>query len=87
MGTWSLALALVPQHLLQALDHSRQVCVPGWKRFRILGGCQNFGPFLCTLNDRCCIIIGTQKGTIILTTTHLGFRIPGLFEPLRHAWR
>ena len=25
-----------------------------------------------TLNNRCCIIIGTQKGTIILTTTHIG---------------
>ena len=34
------------------------------------GGCQNYGPFLGTLNIRCRIIIGTQKGTIILTTTH-----------------
>ena len=24
-----------------------------------------------TLNNRCCMIIGTQKGTIILTTTHI----------------
>ena len=40
--------------------------------FRVhLGGCQNYGPFLGTLNIRCRIIIGTQKGTIILTTTHL----------------
>ena len=29
--------------------------------------------FLCTLNIRCRIIIGTQKGTIILTTTHRVF--------------
>ena len=36
-----------------------------------LGGCQNDGPFLGTLNIRCRIIIGIQKGTIILTTTHL----------------
>ena len=33
-----------------------------------MGGCQNYGPFLGTLNIRCRIIIGTQKGTIILTT-------------------
>ena len=36
-----------------------------------MGGCQNYGPFLGTLNMRCCIIIGTQKLTIILTTTHI----------------
>ena len=34
-----------------------------------MGGCQNYGPFLGTLNIRCRIIIGIQKGTIILTTT------------------
>ena len=36
-----------------------------------MGGCENYGPFLGTLNNRCRIIIGTQKGTIILTTTHM----------------
>ena len=36
-----------------------------------VGSCQNYGPFLGTLNKRCRIIIGTQKGTIILTTTHV----------------
>ena len=35
-----------------------------------MGGCQNYGPFLGTLNIRCRIIIGIQKGTRILTTTH-----------------
>ena len=35
-----------------------------------LGGCQNDGPFLGTLNIRGRIIIGTPRGTIILTTTH-----------------
>ena len=35
-----------------------------------MGGCQNYGPFLGTLNMRCRIIVGTPKGTIILTTTH-----------------
>ena len=34
-------------------------------------GCQNYGPFLGTLNIRCRTIIGTQKGHIILTTTHV----------------
>ena len=32
-----------------------------------VGGCQNYGPFLGTLNSRCRIIIGIQKATIILT--------------------
>ena len=40
-----------------------------------LGGCQNHGPFLVTLNIRCRIIMGIQKGTIILTTTHLEARV------------
>ena len=35
-------------------------------------GCQNYGPFLGTLNNRCRITTGTQKGAIILTTTHIG---------------
>ena len=34
-----------------------------------MGGCQNYDPFLGTLNIRCRIIIGTQKGTIISTKT------------------
>ena len=36
-----------------------------------VGGCQNYGPCLGTLDIRCRIILGTQKGTIILTTTHI----------------
>ena len=39
--------------------------------FKHLGSCQNYGPFLGTLNIRCRTIIRTQKGTIILRTTHL----------------
>ena len=39
-----------------------------------MGGCQNYGSFLGTLNNRCRIITGTQKGTIILTTTHIDIR-------------
>ena len=37
-----------------------------------IGSCQNYGPFLGTLNIRCRIIVRTQKGTLILTTTHIG---------------
>ena len=36
-----------------------------------VGGCQNYGPFLGTLHIRCRTRIGTQEGTIILTTTHV----------------
>ena len=36
-----------------------------------VGGCQNYGPFLGTLNIRGRIILGIQKGTIILTTNHV----------------
>ena len=36
-----------------------------------MGGCQSCDPFLGTLNIRCRIIIGIQKGIIILTTTHM----------------
>ena len=38
-----------------------------------MGGCQNYGPFLGTLNIRCRIILRTQKGTVILTTTHISY--------------
>ena len=36
-----------------------------------MGGCQNYDPFWGTLNIRCLILIGIQKGTIVLTTTHV----------------
>ena len=44
---------------------------------RVLGldvdGCQDNGPFLGLLKARCHIVLGIPKGTIILTTTHVGF--------------
>ena len=50
-----------------------------------MGGCQKCGPFLGTLNIRGRIIIGIQKGTIILTTTHMksvkGVGLFGLVAP------
>ena len=39
-----------------------------------VGGCQNYGPFLGPYYNTAPIIYGTQKGTLILTTTHM-FRI------------
>ena len=43
-----------------------------WGYIGYMGSCQNYGPFLGTLNITGRIIIGTQKGTTILTTTHIG---------------
>ena len=39
-----------------------------------MGGCQNYDPFWGTLNIRCRIIIWIQKGTLILTATHMSFQ-------------
>ena len=36
-----------------------------------MGGCQNYGPFLDPYYNTAPNIWGTQKGTIILTTTHM----------------
>ena len=37
-----------------------------------MGGCQNCGPLLGPRNTRCRILLRIQKGTIILTITHMG---------------
>ena len=43
-----------------------------WNRKKnYMGGCQNYGPILGPRNIRCRIILRTQKGSIILTTTHI----------------
>ena len=42
-----------------------------------MGGCQNYGPFLDPYYNTAPNIKGTQKGTIILTTTH----VRKLFSP------
>ena len=41
-----------------------------------MGSCQNHGPLLGPLNNRCRLILRTQNGTIILTTTHILLHIP-----------
>ena len=52
--------------------HIQSPCLGVPKTLDHMSGCQNYGPFLGTLNIRGRIIIGTQKGTIILTTSHMG---------------
>ena len=44
-----------------------------------IGG-QNYGPFLGTLNIRGRIIIGVQKGTTILTNTHMLVLLKGFTQ-------
>ena len=50
-----------------------------------MGDCENYGAFLGALNSRCRIIIGIQKWTIILTTTHVYYvrfrAVPSNGEP------
>ena len=52
-----------------------------------MGGCQNYGPFWGLLIVRHLVFWGTQRGTIILTTTHipapfLGLSMLPLFQSL-----
>ena len=51
-----------------------------------MGGCQNYGPLLGPLNTKCRIIKRTQKGTIVLTTTHILYAILGSFCLGAQAW-
>ena len=46
-----------------------------------MGCCQNYGPFLDPYFNTAPNIWGTQKGTIILTTTH----IKGLYNHIIHV--
>ena len=50
-----------------------------------MGDCQNYGPFLDPYYNTAPNIQGTQKGTISLTTTHIG--VDGVFysaaEPIK----
>ena len=71
----------------RAQMHRRTACTKqgrGLAHFRVLreflgrfgvgwhmGGCQNYDPFWGTLNIRCRSIVGIQKGTRILRTTHV----------------
>ena len=45
-----------------------------------MGSCQNYGPVLGTLNNRCRIIIGTQKGEPLRLN-------PGALGPAAEACR
>ena len=48
-------------------------------QIRNMGG-QNCGPLLGPLNTRCRVLPRTQKGTIIVTTIHIGVLVGGLLE-------
>ena len=48
-----------------------------------MGGCQNYGPFLDPYYNTAPNIYGTQKGTIILTTTHVRATVIILLKPLQ----
>ena len=52
-----------------------------------MGGCQNCGPFLGTLNIRCRNIVRAQKGTLILTTTHAGSLRRGIYMSVHGPFR
>ena len=51
-----------------------------------MGSCQKYGPFLGTLNIRCRTKLGTAKGTIILTTTHMYGEAPSRPLASEHVW-
>ena len=59
---------LWPKNLNKNCHVSCLLCFGIWALGGCLGcymaGCQNYDPFFGTLNIRCRIIIGTQKGTI-----------------------
>ena len=66
------ALCRLPHHLRLRLPryqahHSGRFGFPKAVLDHV-GGCQNYGPFLGTRNNRCRIMIGTQEEAIILTT-------------------
>ena len=47
-----------------------------FRAFRVIWVVSKLGSLLGTLNSRCRIILRTQKGTIILTTTHIQVGYP-----------
>ena len=58
---------------LNAFPNQIRGPLPGDEKFIVvhMGGYQNSDPFSGTLSIRCRIIIGIQKGTRILTNTHM----------------
>ena len=73
LGTISVLLLSVVLHSSGCAHLSFNAQVNPSRDFVVkdVGGCQNYGPFLGTPNNRCHVIIGTQNSTIILTTTHV----------------
>ena len=68
---WSTNISFLKATAKEAPARAAPLRLVGDPHQKYMGGCQNYGPFLGTLNIRCRTIMGTQKGTIILTTTHI----------------
>ena len=68
-GFW-IAQRLNPPYPSSKARHPKNDYSPFWSYIH-MGGCQNYGPFLGTLNIRYRIAIRIQKGAIILTTAHI----------------
>ena len=48
-----------------------------------MGGCENYGPFGVPIIIRHLVLRVPQKGTIILTTTHMGIPSVPCSQPVR----
>ena len=64
------AVSLRASTIHQGDTHHKHDC-SSCKAMTGMGDCENYAPFLGSLNIRCRIIIGIQNGTIILTTIHM----------------
>ena len=59
-------------HILHFVYHIRYITFHMlYSTYYYMGVCHNYGPRLCPLNTRYLILLRTQKGTMILTTTHI----------------
>ena len=65
---------------IRCVNPAQSLNLKSWTPKPYMGGCQNYSSFLGTLNIRCRIITGTQRGTIILTTTHIPKKNPHTLE-------
>ena len=73
LQTAKIKVSARPRFLRTLPEEPERPGTRGWglRCCRYMDSCQNRGPFLGTLHNRCRNILGTPKGTIILTTTHI----------------
>ena len=67
--------AIVYWGCIGIMEKKMETTIVYWGYIGYMGSCQNYGPFLGTLNIRCRTIMGTPKETIILTTTQVSHAI------------